>query len=137
MAKHEHPLFGRWSRIQQTCANPNHPEYFRYGARGIENHFANFREFKNYIENKLGTKPPGFYVLGRIDKSGHFAPGNLQWETATERGRNSPRQNVIAQYGHRKRSLAEWAELLQIPYWTLRRRYRDGYKIREIIKEFQ
>lgn len=33
MAKH--PLHSTWQAMKQRCTNPNHPEYIRYGAKGV------------------------------------------------------------------------------------------------------
>lgn len=133
---HHHPLYSKWSWIQQICDNPNHPHYVYFGARGIENHFASFKEFKQLMAERLGPCPEG-HVLGRKDKTDHFYIENMQWETPKTRGRNAPAQNVYATYKRKRKSLAAWAEELSIPYWSLRRRHSQGKPLKDIIKEFQ
>ena len=32
----KHPLHVAWQAMKQRCYNPNHPEYSRYGAKGVE-----------------------------------------------------------------------------------------------------
>jgi hypothetical protein len=75
-------------------------------------------------------------VLGRKDKTGNFEPGNLHWETPQHRGRNNPIQNVTATYRRKTQSIAQWAEDLNISYHSLRRRYADGWTMKEIVHAY-
>ena len=135
-----HNLYYRsWSWIKSVCSNDNHPSYRNYGARGITTYWDDkydYDDFLNWVMNKLGPRPDGM-VLGRKDKTGNFEPGNLQWETPERRGRNSPGQNITATYRNKKQSLAQWSDDLDIPYYTLRRRYKEGQTLKEIVKDYK
>lgn len=124
----------RWMR--DVCYNPNTPSYKNFGARGIEVHWQRFKEFKLWLEHNLGTRPQG-HILGRKDKNGDFCPGNLEWQTPTRRSRGGHCQNVLASYRRQRKSLAQWADELDIPYYSLRRKYARGLAIKDIIKEFR
>jgi hypothetical protein len=95
-----------------------------------------YEAFYNWVMKKLGPKPEGT-ILGRKDKTGNFEPGNLQWETPVGRSRNCPRQNINATYRRKTQSLAQWAEELNISYHILRRRYRAGWTIKEIVHAYR
>jgi hypothetical protein len=125
--------------MKTVCHNENNPCYKNYGALGITMYWDgkhDYEDFLNWIMRKLGPKPDGT-VLGRKDKRGNFEPGNLQWETPLRRGRNSPGQNITATYRRKTQSLAQWADDLNISYYTLRRRYNAGWTIKEIVHAYR
>jgi hypothetical protein len=95
-----------------------------------------YENFLNWVMKKLGPKPAGT-VLGRKDKTGNFEPGNLHWETPVSRSRNCPRQNINATYRRKTQSIAQWAEELAIPYYTVRRKYQQGWTIKEIVHAYK
>ena len=137
--KYHNPYYRSWRWMKTVCSNDHNPSYRNYGARGITMYWDgkhDYEDFLNWIMKKLGPKPEGM-VLGRKDKTGNFEPGNLHWETPQRRGRNNPIQNVKATYRRKTQSLAQWADDLDIPYYTLRRKYKEGWTIKEIVREYQ
>jgi hypothetical protein len=125
--------------MKTVCTNERNPGWPNYGAKGITMYWAgrhDYEDFLNWVMKKLGPKPEGT-VLGRKDKTGNFEPGNLHWETPVRRSRNSPVQNITATYRRKTQSLAQWAEDLNISYYTLRRRYNAGWTIKEIVHAYQ
>jgi hypothetical protein len=125
--------------MKTVCHNENYPSYKNYGGSGITMYWDgkyDYEDFLNWVMKKLGPKPDGT-VLGRKDKTGNFEPGNLHWETPLRRGRNSPGQNIRATYRRKTQSLAQWAEDLNISYYTLRRRYKEGWTIKEIVHTYK
>jgi hypothetical protein len=68
------PEYGSYTTAKTLCTNPKNPRWAQYGGRGIEFRFASFALFLEH----LGRRPAG-KVLGRIDRDGHFAPGNVYW----------------------------------------------------------
>lgn len=126
----------QWRWMISVTQNPNHPSYCKHGALGIDCHWrkGQYRNFESWLIAALGHRPTPKHILGRKDKFGDFAPGNLHWELPQERGRNNPKQNVYVAYGRQKKTISEWSEELDIKYWTLRRRLIKGLTIKEIIK---
>lgn len=131
------PFFKRWTWMRHITRNPNHPEYHRYGGRGVELHFHDLWHLEEYVNTKLGAQPTPDHQLCRINKQGHFAPKNLQWQLPVERSNGGTQQNIKAKYKNRSQTLANWARELDLPYWTLRRRIAEGMTIKEIVKEYQ
>lgn len=76
--------YSAYHTAYQRCNNPKNARYYRYGARGIEFRFTNFKDFIECV----GVRPEG-YVLDRIDNDGHYEIGNLQWATKSQSIRNS------------------------------------------------
>jgi hypothetical protein len=137
--KYHNPYYRSWRWMKTVCSNENNPGYDKYGAMGITMYWDgkhDYDQFYRWVMKKLGPKPEGT-VLGRKDKTGNFEPGNLHWETPTGRSRNCPRQNIRATYRRKTQSLAQWAEDLNISYYTLRRRYNAGWTIKEIVHAYQ
>ena len=60
----------------------------------------------------------------------------MEWQTIKVRSRTKVRQNVYATYKKKRQALTKWADDLNIPYHTFRRRYSEGWTIQEIVKEY-
>ena len=120
----EHPLYSRWRFWQQACYNSNSPNYRYAGAQGVKVKFKNFWEMVDYIETELGQAPYGDNSrLTRINQKGHFAAGNLRWETPRELvSRNS--RSVRIRYQGQTKCLREWAHELGMNPATLYTRIR-------------
>ena len=74
-------LYQVWWQIKNRCNNPKHPNYHRYGGRGIT-YFTEWNEyesFRDYITNVLGNKPTKSHSIDRIDNFGNYEPGNIRW----------------------------------------------------------
>ena len=126
--------------MQGSCNNPCYPQYAKYGGQGITCAWGQrqYKEFYSWLVNTLGERPgpSNEWVLGRVDKSGNWQPGNLEWQTIKVRSRTKVRQNVYATYRRKRQALTKWADDLNIPYHTFRRRYSEGWTIQEIVKEY-
>lgn len=83
----ESRLFHIWSTMKNRCCNPNNPDYFRYGGRGIElcEEWKEYTSFREWAESE-GYQEDGKYTqrLTRTDKNEGFNPGNCVWKTASK-----------------------------------------------------
>lgn len=79
-----------WFRIKSFCYNRFDKSYPNYGGRGIKM-YEQWRDdigtFTQWINDNLGSRPSDL-VLMRINKEGHYQPGNLQWATKSEQAQN-------------------------------------------------
>lgn len=125
----------RW--MNQVCNNPRNPDYPNNGAQGIKCHWTtrDYAKFEAYILRYLGPQPTG-HILCRKNKTGDFAPGNLEWQTPRYRSNHNPRQNIYVKYKNKTQTIRGWSNELKIPYHTVRRRILKGCKISDIIQEF-
>ena len=83
-------LYHVWWQMKNRCNNKNHPNFHRYGGRGIS-YFSEWNEyesFRNYILNNLGEKPSHKHSIDRIDNGGNYEPGNLRWATPLQQTHN-------------------------------------------------
>ena len=85
----KHYLYPVWASMLDRCFNPNNADWLLYGGRGIKVYkdwwgkLGSSRQFIDWVEANLGPRPVS-YTLDRIDKNGHYEPGNLRWSSAKE-----------------------------------------------------
>lgn len=82
-------------------------------------------EFVNFLAD-MGEPPTDSHSIDRIDVNKGYYPENCKWSTQKEQVRNTRANRYIKHDGEIK-TLAEWAEIFQIPYPTLHSRLRRGY----------
>ena len=101
------------------CLRQNHPNYAKYGAKGISicDQWMSFEGFYN----DMGEPPTSRHTLDRINSRGNYEPSNCRWATYIEQGRNR-RDNHLVTYNGETCCLAEWAEKLGVKQHTLRAR---------------
>ena len=80
--------------MRQRTTNHRATQFKDYGGRGIRvcEAWADFGEFRRYIDSTLGPRPPG-YQLDRINNDGHYEPGNVRWASRTMQQHNR-RDNI-------------------------------------------
>lgn len=124
-------LFGVWSKMKERCYRQNHKSYNDYGGRGIKvcdewlDNYANFRDWaiqNGYNENAEFMK----CTLDRIDSNGNYEPDNCRWVDMKVQC-NNRRNNRYLEYRGEKHTVAEWSDLLNIPYDTIFRRLELGW----------
>ena len=116
------PEYRVFHRMKWRCQNKDAHDYKWYGGRGIELRFATFEEFIN----EVGPRPAPGMQIDRINNNGHYEAGNVRWVPQIVNKRNMRCNKSISYQGHTK-CLAEWVELLGIPYSRTRARLRRGW----------
>ena len=120
-----------YTNMKTRCYNPNSNRYYCYGGRGIKvcedwkNNFANFKEWalnNGYAEN---------LTLDRINNNGDYEPNNCRWVTYKQQRLNSTTNRIVEFYGNKK-TITEWCEYFNIPYYVINNRVNkygwDMYK---------
>jgi hypothetical protein len=131
----KHPLYRRWSFMRQVCNNPRHADYKSYGGKGITvgKEFAEFWDFVDIIERKLGPPPNGrLSKLARKDQDGNYTIKNLCWDEAAGVGRRHKRTYML-KYKGKTRPLREWSEEYGINFATMASRIYRGWTPQQIL----
>lgn len=109
--------------MKARCYNPKDSHYFNYGGRGIQicNEWLN--SFDSFVKWSLANGYSDHLQIDRIDNNGDYEPSNCRWVTCKENCRNRS-TNVLIPYEDGYITLAEYAEVLGIPYKVAYRKYR-------------
>lgn len=121
--------------MKQRCYNKKNKYYKDYGGRGItickewlddtvivvDGHFGSKGWFA-FKEFSLSNGYASNLSIDRIDNNKGYSPENCRWVNAKVQS-NNKRNSVIIEYKGNKKTLAQWAEYLGMPYETLKNRY--------------
>jgi len=95
-----------WKGIRYRCFHPIR----NYGERGIKV-CARWNKFENFLED-MGKAPEGL-TIERLDVNGDYCKSNCQWVTRKVQN-NNKRNNIHLSFQGETRTLAEWAERMNI-----------------------
>ncbi len=122
------PTYRTWSDMKGRCFRTLNRDYPDYGGRGITVCDRWKNSFEDFVSD-MGERPKGS-TIDRIDVDGNYEPGNCRWATSKQQQRNKRNSRLIT-FRKRRRSLAEWAEGLGMPYDVLRYRLDAGWTVEE------
>lgn len=118
-------LYNVWSDMKKRCYNTKNVDYKNYGGRGITvcDEWMDFQNFYDWaIANGYDeTAPRGQCTIDRINVNGNYEPENCRWVDRYIQ-MNNKRNNRILTYNGESHTLAEWCEIVNIPYNCLKSR---------------
>ena len=118
-------LYNVWSDMKKRCYNTKNVDYKNYGGRGITvcDEWMDFQNFYDWaIANGYDeTAPRGQCTIDRINVDGNYEPENCRWVDRYIQ-MNNKRNNRILTYNGESHTLAEWCEIVNIPYNCLKSR---------------
>lgn len=138
------PEYSAWVNMRKRCYGAADNNKFSYKERNIQ--VCNFwrYSYSNFFKD-LGERPSHKHSLDRIDNDGNYScgqckqclengwPANCRWASKIVQQRNR-RSNVLVTCDNKTRSIAEWAQILEVPASTLYNRKRKGWADHLIIK---
>ena len=118
-------LYNVWSDMKKRCYNTKNVDYKNYGGRGITV-CDEWMDFQNFYEWAIAngydeTAPRGQCTIDRIDVDGCYEPENCRWVDRYIQ-MNNKRNNRILTYNGESHTLAEWCEIVNVPYSCLKSR---------------
>lgn len=119
-----HPHNARWAGMMGRCHDTDHPQYYCYGARGIQvcPEWRDLATFCAWIDANLGQCPDGMSI-DRINNDGNYEPGNVRWATAPQQIHNSRTAKLtmkIAEEIRRRHAAGEDRGVLAADYGVCR-----------------
>lgn len=130
---HGHPLYRRWTHIRACMINAQYRKNNHIEDDVNDCEWTDFWSFAEDIEAVLGPPPTDKHVLNRKNTNKGWRLSNLRWTTRQGVGRGQ-RTTIQIKYKGKTQCLTEWCEELNISYWTARRQYNQGYKIKDIFR---
>lgn len=124
-------LYRIWLGMNSRCNNKNADNFQWYGGRGIKicdewNNFMLFRQWalsSGYADN---------LSIDRIDSDGNYCPENCRWASYKEQQNNRSNNRIIT-YNNIKYTCAQFAEELDVPYYTIKNQIKLGWSIEKIV----
>lgn len=117
-----------WQGIKERCLNPNNPNYYRYGGRGIKI-FEKWLSFEGFWEDMQHGYSDELSI-DRINNNGNYEPLNCRWTTRKSQMNNYSRNRAI-EFNGETHNICEWGIILGIHYNTLRKRLNNGWTVEE------
>lgn len=118
--------------MRYRCYNINDKEYSWYGGRGITICDEWLNDFMSFYDWSMNNGYQDNLTIDRIDNNKGYSPINCRWTTRKEQARNTRRNRLITIDGETK-CLAEWCEVFNLNYHTVKRRLYRGWKIKKSI----
>jgi uncharacterized protein (DUF433 family) len=135
--RHGLRLYGLWRYLIARCDDPSHPQYPRFGAKGIRFGRA-WRDFDAFYDWAMAAGYAPGLRLDRIVDSRDFTPGNCRWVREDELLAKRPRLPrvpfLIRAFGESKGQMA-WARdpRCRVKQSALRGRLAAGWTPEEAI----
>ena len=121
----------RWRHMKERCYDETYHSYHRYGGRGIRVCDRWLESFQAFIDD-VGFPPFEKAQLDRIDNDGNYEPNNCRWITEAEQHNNTSR-NINITYNGETKTLKQWSESIGINYDTLKKRYKMGWSVEDML----
>lgn len=118
------PLYATWGRMIQRCTNPSHPDYERYGHRGITvcDEWRNFETFRDWALSS--GYDPNLSIDRRNNDEG-YNPDNCRWADDVTQANNRSTNRIITYHGE-THNLTQWSKKLGVNTQTLSDRIGRG-----------
>lgn len=126
-------LYRIWSGMKSRCYNPNSPEYDRYGGAGIDISDEWRYDYSSFKEWALLNGYTDELSIDRIDGTKGYCPENCRWATAKMQ-QNNLKSNVHMWIDGTRMTVAQVAELFNVPHYVVLDRKKGGWTDKKIIE---
>ncbi len=125
------PTYAVYVVMKQRCTNPKDRSYCNYGERGINVSEKWLESFENFFAD-MGEAPKG-KSLERLNNEIGYCKENCAWVGRKQQARNTRRNRYLEFQGETK-TLAEWAEILEVNADVVRGRIdRSGWSVEKAL----
>ncbi len=127
-------LYNIWTLMKRRCQNEEHPDYHRYGGRGIAV-CPEWQAFKPFHDWANANGYSDNLTIDRSNNDKGYEPDNCRWITRTDQNRNR-RNNQRYAWRGQSLMISEIAEMEGISTAMLRQRVRrDGLSIADAVSK--
>lgn len=138
-------LYNIWKMMRKRCRCKSRLDYKYYGGRGIKvcpewDAPDGYDSFKDW---SLSNGYKDYLTIDRINVDGNYSPDNCRWVTMRAQADNRRNRKVESQfpvnvvtltYKGETMTLSGWSKRLGISVYTLRKRFKSGWKTKDIIE---
>lgn len=120
------PIYKLWSCVKNRCYNQNDPKYPQYGGRGItvcDEWKTNYESFRDWCQDNGYKKG---LTIDRVNVNGNYCPQNCRFSTQKVQQNNRTNNHLLSFRGE-THTMAEWSDILGIPYRRLEHRINRGW----------
>lgn len=121
-------IHSRYHNMKQRCYNPNEKAYKNYGGRGITVCEEWKQSFEPFYDWAICNGFKEYLTIDRIDNNKGYSPENCRWITRKEQNNNF-RKNRLITYNGETKTMAQWAEILNIKYKIFSSRFASGWSL--------
>lgn len=127
-------LYYVYDNMIKRCYDINNVKYKNYGQRGITVCDEWKLDRGSFYEWVINSGYQDGLTIDRVDVNKGYSPDNCRWATPKVQANNKTNNNYIT-YNNETRTIAEWADITNIPYGTLWRRKNSGWSDCDIISK--
>lgn len=117
-------LYREYNAMKNRC-RPSYHGHKNYYDKGI-GVCEEWQRFEPFCEWSLSNGYCDDLTLDRIDNSKGYSPDNCRWVDMKAQENNRSNNILITRNGQTK-TLKQWCEVLELPYGTVKGRYRKGW----------
>lgn len=125
-------LFNIWVDMRQRCSNPNYPQFYLWGGKGVKVCQEWENDFQAFYNWAISNGYDDTLSIERKDGCGDYEPSNCKWATPKEQSRNTTGNRKITIDGETK-LLCEWIEISPITTSTYYKRIKRGMTDKEAL----
>lgn len=118
-------LYQIWNTMKQRCLNKsciNHNTYYDKKIQVCDEWQNDFQAFYDWA---MANGYNDTLTIDRIDNNGNYEPSNCRWVTMKAQQNNRSNNHIVTFRGE-THTIAEWAEIKNIPPKTLYARINDS-----------
>lgn len=136
-SKHNHcneRIYNIYEKMKSRCYTEQCKEYNNYGKRGIImcDEWLGENGFKHFYDWAMSNGYQDNLSIDRINVNGNYEPNNCRWANNKTQS-NNKRNNHYVEYQGVAHTIAEWAEIYNMPYDRLHMRIKHGWEIEKAL----
>ena len=116
--------------MKDRCYTIRDKEYSWYGGRGITICDEWLSDFMSFYKWSMMNGYDDTLTIDRIDNNKGYSPSNCRWVDRKQQARNT-RRNRLIKINDEIKCLAEWCEIFNLNYHTVKRRLYRGWEVKK------